>query len=150
MQHRLSNALAIAVILLGIASWMNAGEAAKEKGLVGSWSATRGTGTVKLEFTKDNKFTLTKARDEKSESFSGTYKTDAKAKPNTIDMTVTGGTSAEAKTFKGKVSLGIVKVEGDKLEWCANEPGKDVRPTIFAGKDGDNSFLLLMLDRVKK
>lgn len=149
MQHRLSNTIAIAIVLFGIAGWMNAGEASKDSGIVGSWSATRGTSTVKLELTKDSKFTLTKSRDEKSETFSGTYKTDAKAKPQSIDMTVTGGTAAEAEKFKGKVSLGIVKADGSKLEWCANEPGKSVRPKIFAGKDGDDSFLHITFERAK-
>ncbi len=150
MQKRLSSVMVVAVALLGVTSWMSAGEGEKGSSIVGSWTAKRGTNTMNLEFTKDFKFTLSKDRGEKPETFTGTYKTDSKAKPQTIDMTVTGGTSDEAEKFKGKVSLGIVKVEGDKLEWCANEPGKDIRPKIFANKDDDNSFLYLVLERVKK
>lgn len=150
MQKRLSSVLVVAVALLGVTSWMSAGEGEKGPSIVGSWTAKRGTNTMNLEFTKDFKFTLSKDRGDKSESFTGTYKTDAKAKPQTIDMSVTGGTSDEAEKFKGKVSLGIIKVEGEKLEWCANEPGKDIRPKIFANKDGANSFLYLVLERVKK
>ncbi len=150
MQYRLFTTLACTSVLVGLTGWLAAGESTDAKTVVGTWSATRGTSTVKLEFTKDLKFTLSKDRNGKGETFSGTYKLDAKSKPASIDMTVTGGTSGEAEKFKGKTSLGIVKVDGDKLEWCAHEPGKDIRPKLFVGKDGDQSFLHITFTREKK
>ncbi|MBI2806477.1 MAG: TIGR03067 domain-containing protein [Planctomycetes bacterium] len=119
------------------------------KAVQGSWSQTKGTAKITLAFAGD-KFTLTKSRDDKKETINGTFKVDPSKTPHTIDMTVTDGTSRQVEKYKGKTSLGIYKVDGDKLQWCANEPGKDGRPAAFPNEDGDKTHLYLTFERDKK
>lgn len=145
---------ALFVVSLLSVSWL-AADQGKEKGkpkksaIEGTWSIEKDGGKVLLTFEGD-KFTFTKAKGGKSEDVSGTFKLDTKAKPNAIDMSVTGGTAKDADKYKGKTSLGIIKVDGNKLEWCANEPGKDHRPKEFANSDGDMKYLYLTFEREKK
>jgi uncharacterized protein (TIGR03067 family) len=122
--------------------------------LEGTWTATKDEGKVILTFAGD-KFTLTKSKEGKSEDVTGTFNigVDREGKqPDQINMTVTGGTLKDLDKYKGKTSLGIIKLDinGDKLQWCANEPGKDVRPKMFADKDGDMRFLYVTFERAKK
>ena len=57
----------------------------------------------------------------------GTYKLNLGTTPKTLDAVGTGG-----KT-QGKNYLGIYKLNGDTLEWCAGNP--DIpRPTAFFTK----------------
>lgn len=59
----------------------------------------------------------------------GTYKSDAKAKPATIDMTIDEGKD------KGKTQLGIYKLEGDQLVIALGSAGSKERPKNFEGGD---------------
>jgi uncharacterized protein (TIGR03067 family) len=68
------------------------------------------------------------------ESFVGTHKLDPSAKPKAIDATDTEG------TFKGKTTLGIYKLEGDKFTVCFAPPDKD-RPKEFSTKSGTGQFI---------
>lgn len=155
MRRVVLTALMLPLFVLGV-GLMAAAEQDKDKPkpgkkspIEGTWSTTKGDAKVSLTFT-GNKFALRKSNGDKSEEVNGTFKLDTKATPNAIDMTVTGGDSKETEKYKGKTSHGIVKVDGDKLEWCANEPGKEGRPKTFANKDGDMGFLYITFDREKK
>lgn len=71
----------------------------------------------------------------------GTVKTDATAKPATLDILGTSGPN------KDKNIVAIWKLEGDKLQVCYNLDGK-VRPTAFESTSA-NSWLLISYKRVK-
>lgn len=53
----------------------------------------------------------------------GTMKVDASAKPMTIDLVISEGTSA------GKTQLGVFEVSGDTVQLALAEPGATSRPT---------------------
>ena len=65
-------------------------------------------------------------------------------------MTVTKGSDEETKKYEGKTSKGIYELDGNKLKWCANEPGLDERPDAFPEKDAKTKSLFLVLEREKK
>ena len=139
-----------AVLLLGSFSVMAwAGDGKDKKGataLQGSWKASDAVkGDSRITFD-GNKFTV-EFKDEKA---TGTFTTDASKTPKTIDMLITGGTAKIGEKYKGKTSLGIYAVEGNKLKWCANEPGADARPTAFPDKDSPTKMLYIVFDREKK
>jgi uncharacterized protein (TIGR03067 family) len=154
MRRALFTAVMLPLFVLGVG--LMAAEQGKDKGkpakkspLEGTWTAAKGEGKVMLTFSGD-KFTVTKSRGEKTEDITGTFKLDTKVTPQAIDMTVTGGNAKELEKYKGKTSLGIVKLDGNKLEWCANEPGKDTRPTMFTEKEGEMGFLYVVFERAGK
>jgi uncharacterized protein (TIGR03067 family) len=68
------------------------------------------------------------------ETFVGTHKLDPTAKPKAIDATDTEG------PFKGKTTLGIYKLEGDRFTVCFAPPDKD-RPKEFSTKSGTGQFI---------
>jgi len=70
-----------------------------------------------------------------------TYKLDLSEKPPKIDLTW-----AEFAN-KGKVDLGIYRLEGDKLTLCTSQIGKE-RPQAFEAKEG-SGHTLLHLERAK-
>jgi uncharacterized protein (TIGR03067 family) len=71
-----------------------------------------------------------------------TIKLDPGKSPKAMDITFTEGES------KGKVSLGIYKIEDDRLTICRAAPGTD-RPSEFASKPG-SGHTLMVYERVKK
>jgi uncharacterized protein (TIGR03067 family) len=151
--QRLLPVLVVMSLSLVSVSWLGAGDKDKPKqakDLEGTWTAAKGEAKMSLTFAGD-KFTLTKSRGDKSEDITGTFKVDASKTPRALDMTITGGASKESERFKGKTALAIYKVDGDKLEWCANEPGKETRPKEFTSNDGGNmNHLYITFDRAKK
>jgi len=108
----------------------------------GSWSGTKDGKSIKMAFKGDQ---VTVTFDDK-ETFKGTYKLDATKKPKAIDIAVKEGPKKE---YVGKTSLGIYKLEGNSLTWCANEPGRDNRPADFVESTGDAKYLLITLQRSK-
>jgi RNA polymerase sigma factor (sigma-70 family) len=80
------------------------------------------------------------------EPFKATFKLDPSKDPREVDFTITEGPDEREK---GKVSLGIYKLDGDKLTIHAGHPGGTERPTGFESKEGENS-LVFTLERVKK
>jgi uncharacterized protein (TIGR03067 family) len=79
-------------------------------------------------------------------SFKATFKLDPAADPRQVDFTLT---ESPDPNQKGQVSLGIYKLDGDKLLIHAAHPGAGDRPTDFESKDGQVS-MLFTLERVKK
>jgi uncharacterized protein (TIGR03067 family) len=137
------------ILLLGacLAGQLDAGgkEKSDKEKLQGSWSAAKGEKTLSMQFKGDS---FTVIFDGK-ERFEGTFKIDPTKKPRAIDMKVQKTTDPNNK-YVDKISLGIYEVEGETLKWCANEPGRDVRPTEFAEKSGDQKYLFIVLKREKK
>jgi RNA polymerase sigma factor (sigma-70 family) len=77
--------------------------------------------------------------------FKADFKLDPSKDPRQIDFTLT---ESPNDNEKGKVSLGIYKLDGDKLTLHASHPGGE-RPTEFESKEGQIS-MLFTLERVKK
>jgi len=109
--------------------------------LKGKWRAELEGKKVELEFAKDA-FTI----DFDGMVFKGTVKIDPKKKPKEMDLTI-----KEGDKFMDKTAYAIYEIDGDNLKWCANEPGKEGRPTEFPAQqgEGDKSHLYLVFKRVK-
>ncbi len=75
-------------------------------------------------------------------TWSGTVKADSTKNPNTIEMIFTDGPE------KGKTSLGIYQLDGDKWKICLGFAGRE-RPTEFATRPG-SGHALETLEREKK
>lgn len=82
---------------------------------------------------KDGKYSQT---DNGKESEAGTYKIDFTKKPVTIDFTVIEGGE------KGKVQLGILKIEGENITLALAMHGSTDRPKNFDG-GGDEWVMIL-------
>jgi uncharacterized protein (TIGR03067 family) len=130
------------VFTLGFAAVLavQAQDAAKD--LQGNWAGEHKDKKMTFRFEKEN-FTVQHG----DEEIIGTFKVEASKTPRTIDMTVTGGRGQVADGYSGKTALGIYEVSGDKLKWCACEPGKDARPQDFNEGDG---HIYVQFERVKK
>jgi len=135
----------IALLLLAAAPPAGADDGASVKDLQGVWKGMRFTegdgsaaaGGVKVEFTfKDN--TLVGRKDSSAPIGEATFTLSADGK--SIDAT---GTSSG---YRGKMFLGILKLEGDKLTWCTTgSGGKDPkRPTTFAANPGNAQYLIVL------
>lgn len=154
MRRVLPSVVMIFTFLLCVSLIATAGQGqdkakAKKKTVVeGTWIGTEDDADNILTFAGD-KFTLARKKD-KSQALTGTFKLDETKTPIAIDMTVTGGTSKQAEKYMGKTSLGIVKVDGNKLAWRHNEPGKEGRPKTFTDKEGDAKYVLFTFERAKK
>jgi RNA polymerase sigma factor (sigma-70 family) len=81
-------------------------------------------------FETSGKWKLMKDDDVQAE---GTFKIDPSKKPATIDYKIVSSIAADSK---GKSSLGIYELNGDKLKVCRTWPDNDQRPEEFeAGSD---------------
>ena len=86
----------------------------------------------------------------KGKSASGTFTIDPAKTPKTMDLAITKGSDPETQKYEGKTAKAIYEVDGGKLKWLANEPGKDERPEAFP-KEGERAKgLYLILERDKK
>ena len=133
-------AVSLGTILAG--GLVRGGDSKKDKAaLQGTWTATVKDKKFVLEF-KGDKFTATI---DENEVYKGTFKIDPSQKPKHIDFTI-----KEGDKWVNETSRGLYELKGNKLKWCANEPGKDQRPTEFADKMGDDRLLLVVLERKKK
>ena len=115
----------------------------KKGGLQGTWEMEK-DGKKMVLTLKKNEFTVVMGTD----TVKGTFKADGKKAPKEIDMMVTEAEGRQAD-YKGKTSLGIYELKDDTLRWCANEPGRDHRPTEFVEVQGDAKFMLVELKRAK-
>lgn len=75
-------------------------------------------------------------------TYSGTLKVDGAKSPKTIDMIFTAGPE------KGKTSLGIYELDGDKWKICLGLAGRD-RPQEYVTKPG-SGHALETLEREKQ
>jgi uncharacterized protein (TIGR03067 family) len=113
-----------------------------QKALLGSWtcsSAIIDGKPLAAETAKELRLTLTADRYKTERGpqvlFDSTYKIDAAKMPAQIDMIGTEG------DLKGKVALGIFKLDGDTLTMCYVMPGKE-RPTAFESLPESGTFLV--------
>jgi uncharacterized protein (TIGR03067 family) len=134
----------LAVGLLAAAEQKDDAKKDQEK-LQGTWAVVEGPPGGKMVFDGD-KFTV---RHDDKDLYKGTFKIDPSKSPKTIDLMVAEDNSGGG-TAKGKTSLGIYQLDGDKLKWCANEPGKEQRPKEFAKQAGGDRLLLVIFEREKK
>jgi uncharacterized protein (TIGR03067 family) len=75
--------------------------------------------------------------------YEGTFRTDPRAKPASIDFEHTNG------TLKGKAWKGIYALDGDTLTICDNAPNLDkVRPATFETKAG-SGYVSITFRRAK-
>src|SRR5207253_3991009 len=100
--------------------------------LKGKWTFEKDGKNLELELAKD---TFTISFDDKV--FKGTFKIDPKKKPKEMDLTIT-----EGDRFQGDTSLAIYEIDGDKLKWCACQPGKGNRATEFPAEAGEKDGYL--------
>jgi uncharacterized protein (TIGR03067 family) len=98
-----------------------------------------GIADFKLTFA-GNKYTVTVAG---RISLEGTFRIDPTKKPKVFEETHTSGAK------RGQSSVGIYKLEGDRLTICLPETGKDNRPTGFVSKAG-TGHELTVFKREKK
>ena len=120
------------------AMFVTAGGAGKALKIEGAWTATGGSSDGKkltadvieklnlVVTIKEGKYTVS-VMGNKVEA--GTYKLDAK-KPAHIDLTVTEGDD------KGKIQLGLMKVDGDVMTGAFAKADKKDRPKDFEGGEG--------------
>ncbi len=108
--------------------WELAGEALPEESLLDASFSVKGD-----KYT----FQMGMATEE------GTIKLDPARKPATIDLTITSGPD------KGKVQLGIYRIERDAIVLCLTKAGATERPTEFTST-GANRHNLLTIKRAKK
>ena len=120
------------------------------KSLQGVWtcaSAVIDGKPLAEEAAKNLKLTLTADRykTERGEQvlFDGTYMVNAVKNPPQIDMIGTEG------DLKGKVALGIYKLDGDTLTICYVMPGKE-RPAAFESQPQSGAFLVVWKRSEKK
>jgi uncharacterized protein (TIGR03067 family) len=73
----------------------------------------------------------------------GEFKLGPKAKPPTLDYTITEG------AHKGTKQLGIYKLEGDTLTICLAEEGAKVRPSSFKTRAGAPEYAMFVMKRKK-
>lgn len=126
--------------------------AAKSKPLQGAWkvvSAKHGDDDTADEnkpgqlIFEDDKFFAKTGDDVLLE---GTFKIDSSTSPPQIDSTVTKDNQAQGRA--GQKSLGIYKLDGDKLKLCACDVGHDERPEKLDSAGTD--FILIVMEREKK
>jgi uncharacterized protein (TIGR03067 family) len=73
----------------------------------------------------------------------GTFKTDPKKNPKTIDLMITSGRD------KDKTQRGIYRLEGDTLTVSMSQPGAEERPGAFSTEEG-STFAVIVLKRQKE
>ena len=75
------------------------------------------------------------------EVYMGTYRLAPGRKPKHIEMKIEEGPDRH----RGKMSLGLYRIEGHRLHWSPGEPGGE-RPDTFPCAD-DRDCLYLVLER---
>src|SRR5262249_11520712 len=112
-------------------------ETAEQARLKGTWvveSARKGTEKLPEEILKTIKVTFSGNQlkfEMLGESKDGTYKVDPTQKPAAIDL-----------TMDGKTGEGIYRLNKDKLEICASEPGQP-RPKDFKAESDQQMIVVL-------
>jgi len=90
---------------------------------------------LRYVFTADGAWKLQKATQTLAE---GTYKLDPAKKPKTIDYQIVKTIAAQDK---GKTSLGIYELAGDRLKVCRTWPENEERPGDFSAGPGSKRIL---------
>lgn len=117
------------------------------KKLQGTWRVAEGEKKeITMTFT-GKKFILNGGDD--GPYAEGTIAIDASKTPKTMDLTVEKGKGEVAEKFIGKTSRAIYDVTADSFKWCANEPGREERPSEFVRQAGERRFLLITFKREK-
>jgi uncharacterized protein (TIGR03067 family) len=143
-----SAGLSVLIVTVGFVVSCGAGDGKKDQELLaGAWKIVsleeRGVKAPDDELKAmaikiaGDKLTFT----EKDKAVELSFKLDPAKKPKAVDFTFLDGPD------KGKTELGIYALEGDKLRFCVNGPGKE-RPTEFVSKK-DSEIGLIVLQRSK-
>ena len=140
---------ALLAVTLGLVAAAPAPEKKDLKQFEGAWVFTRWeTGGLSLPeevlreakwSVKGDKYTFEMG----AATEEGAIKLDPARKPAAIDLTITSGID------KGKVQLGIYRIERDAIVLCLAKAGARERPTEFAATEA-NGHMLLTIKRVKK
>jgi uncharacterized protein (TIGR03067 family) len=143
----------LGAVALGLAPLPATAQKAGDKGadpLQGTWEVAKLqiSGKDVTPFVRDANATMTFKGDTYAfeagpEAEKGTFKLDPKARPATIDLTITEGRG------KGKTQPGIYEADGDTLRICLGDEGSKDRPTKFASKEGAAEVVLFTLKRKK-
>jgi uncharacterized protein (TIGR03067 family) len=83
--------------------------------LQGTWKSVSGIRAAQMLFAGEHfavKFT-------NGDIYVGTFTLDATTRPRMMDMTISEG----PEKHRGKTSLAIYELDGDRLTWCPAEPG---------------------------
>jgi uncharacterized protein (TIGR03067 family) len=135
----------VLVFSLSAVMHVSGGDKKNDLKIDGSWTATGGIADgkklpaelfekdVQVVVFKDGKYTETFMG---KETEAGTYKIDTTKNPHTIDFDVTEGKA------KGKVQLGLIKIDGDVMTIALADHGSKDRPKDFEGT-GDNGVIIL-------
>jgi uncharacterized protein (TIGR03067 family) len=108
--------------------------------LQGTWEFVSGIRQAQMRIAGDQ-FTVTFKN---GDVYVGTYTLDATTRPRMMDMTVREGPDKH----RGKTSLVIYDLDGDRLIWCPAEPGTGNRLRDFPD-DGDKIHLCITFRRDK-
>ena len=105
----------------------------------GTW-----VGTVDGEYGGEWTFVISKGKVEvkgpESAFYSGTVTQNAKTNPKQVEFKIDKCSFPE---YVGETSLGIYKLEGNKLTFAASEPGSMSRPTFLESGGGAMLFSLI-------
>jgi uncharacterized protein (TIGR03067 family) len=128
--------LFVCVFCFSLSALIAVGAAPKNAPIEGTWTATAAiidgkkltadeiAKAMLVVTLKAGKYTVTSGGKQLEV---GTYKTDAKAVPATIDLTITEGKD------KDKTQFGIFKVDGDQITFAIANLGIKDRPKDFDG-----------------
>jgi len=115
----------------------------KEKAEAGSELEGTWVGTTEGEYWGEWTFVISKGKVEvkgpESIFYSGTVTLNDKTNPKQVDFKINNCSQPD---YVGETSLGIFKLEGNKLTLVASEPGYMSRPTYFESGDGAMLFPL--------
>jgi uncharacterized protein (TIGR03067 family) len=108
--------------------------------LQGTWNFVSGIREAQLRIAGEH-FTV---KFKNGDLYLGTYTLDPTTSPKMMDMTITEG----PEKHKGKTSLIIYELDGDRLIWCPAEPGTGNRMRTFP-TNGDTHHLCITFQREK-
>lgn len=134
-----------AVLVVSGTTYLALGGEKDKKSLQGTWKGSAGDKKAQMTFD-GKKFTFMFG----DSSASGTFTINPEKNPKHINFKVLKGSDEHTKKFEGKTSKGLYELDGNKLKWLANEPGKDERPAAFPKKGEETKFLYITFERVKK
>lgn len=148
MTKQMVAGLAVLLLVLNVAT---GGADKDQKDIQGTWQPVKvlengnpGKETEKFQMVfQGTNFTIQK---DGKEIVKGSFKLDSSKTPKHIDLKIE---KSPGEDQIGKTAVGIFKLEGDMLTWCATKPGEGTRPTAFSSEAGSKQ-LLLEMKRVKK